>query len=178
MQYPVTAKTNKIHIRPLTEEDDDWWKYYFSSEQCMQYMPPSLLDHPNPAKAWIQKQLSRYNNEEFGLEVLIDIHSHECVGQSGLVQQIVDGKTHIEIGYHLLDTHWKNGYAQHAAKFFRDLAFSNLGINELISIIHCQNLASQKVAIRIGMQKWKQTTFKDFDVFIFKIDKEQWKNQF
>ena len=176
MDYPVTFSTERIHIRPLIMSDKDWWNAYFESEKCMKYMPKSLLQNEDPSRTWIEKQLNRYKDGEFGLELITDIQTGDKVGQCGLMTQSVDNEIHLEVGYHLIDKYWKKGYASHAAKCFRDLAFKHFNAKELISIIHVQNQPSQNVAMSNGMTLWKETKFKQIDVLIYRIKKSTWLN--
>ena len=111
------------------------------------------------------------------MNVLIDKKSKELVGQAGLLIQEVDGGTMMEIGYSILPKHWKKCYASEAAVKCRDYAFKNGFTNELISIIHVDNLASVKVAEINGMTLWKTVDFKDMPVHIFKITRTEWDSE-
>ncbi|HEY2054197.1 MAG TPA: GNAT family N-acetyltransferase [Solirubrobacterales bacterium] len=56
-----------------------------------------------------------------------------------------------ELGWRLSAASWGNGYATEAALAARDDAFTRLGLDELISIIHPGNDRSQRVAGKLGM---------------------------
>ena len=129
------------------------------------------LDIESQAIEWIDIQLSRYQNNRFGHKALINKQTNEFVGQCGLLTQEVEGEVKIEIGYHILPKYWGNGYATEAARSFRDYAFNNKISNSLISIIDVRNIASQKVATKIGMNKTKQIRYFGLDVYVYRIDK-------
>jgi len=108
------------------------------------------------------------------MNVLIDKSTGQLVGQCGLLVQEVDGTEELEIGYSILPKFWNRGYATEAAKKCRDFAFINSYTDSLISIVHKENIKSEKVALKNGMLQTKQTVFKDMPVNIFRIDKNNW----
>ena len=58
----------------------------------------------------------------------------------------------------------------------RDYAFEKNLCNSLISIIDVRNIASQKVAEKIGMRRIKQVKYYSLDVDIYRIVKDEFKN--
>jgi RimJ/RimL family protein N-acetyltransferase len=59
--------------------------------------------------------------------------------------------TRPELGWRLGRSAWGRGYATEAAEAARDDAFTRLALPELISIIHPENVRSQRVAAKLGM---------------------------
>jgi RimJ/RimL family protein N-acetyltransferase len=55
-----------------------------------------------------------------------------------------------EIGWALVRAHWGRGYATEAARAVRDWARAERGYDRLISLIDPANVASQRVAERLG----------------------------
>jgi len=60
------------------------------------------------------------------------------------------GGTETELGWLLAREHWGYGYATEAALALRDWAFEERGLTRIISLIAHTNLASSRVAERIG----------------------------
>jgi RimJ/RimL family protein N-acetyltransferase len=56
-----------------------------------------------------------------------------------------------EIGWRLARHAWGRGLASEGAAAARDDAFERLGLPELISIIHPENVRSQRLAAKLGM---------------------------
>jgi RimJ/RimL family protein N-acetyltransferase len=106
--------------------------------------------------------------------VLIEKDSGQLVGQCGLLVQEVDEKQELEIGYSILPDYRNKGYASEAAQKCRNFAFENNFSDSLISIIHVDNIRSEKVALNNGMRKTKSTIYKEIPVNIFRIHKNQW----
>jgi len=121
------------------------------------------------AEFWIEKQLSRYEENRFGLMALINKENGKFIGMCGLLSQELDGEPVVEIGYHLLNPYWGNGYATEAASYFKDLAFKNNYTSEIVSIIDEGNVPSENVAQRNGMKWWKATKYQDLNVNVYRI---------
>jgi RimJ/RimL family protein N-acetyltransferase len=62
----------------------------------------------------------------------------------------LEGDAETELGWKLGSEHWNRGYATEAAGACRDWAFDELGRTRLISLIAFENVASVRVAEKIG----------------------------
>ena len=150
-------------------DDVDTWMEFISSEEALKFHSIRVGDR-QAAVIWIEKQLMRYENYNMGHWALIDKASGEMVGQCGLLVQQVDGVEELEIGYHLIPRFWKKGYATEAAKACKEFAFKHKLSRHILYIIDPENFNSQHVAERNGMKIWKQSTFKDLPVLIYRVD--------
>ncbi|MBV6459078.1 MAG: hypothetical protein HONBIEJF_02218 [Fimbriimonadaceae bacterium] len=63
----------------------------------------------------------------------------------------------VEIGWHLAQDCWGNGYATEAAKGGLDYAFNRAGVEELFAIVLPENTKSIHVAQRLGMKDMGMT---------------------
>ena len=100
---------------------------------------------------WLARQIGRREIWGFGLCAVELKGTGEFIGQCGITVQDCLG-THVpEVGYVFSREHWHHGYATEAAVACRDYAFDTLGVNEVFAIIRDVNLASRRVAGRIGM---------------------------
>ena len=63
----------------------------------------------------------------------------------------MDDMNAAELGYDFRSDFWNQGYATEAACAVRDYAFNVLGLPQLISLIRVGNLASKRVAEKVGM---------------------------
>jgi RimJ/RimL family protein N-acetyltransferase len=64
--------------------------------------------------------------------------------------------TRPELGWRLAAASWGSGYATEAALAARDDAFTRLGLEELISIVHPDNQRSRRVTTKVGMRIERQ----------------------
>ena len=176
MKYLLTGQeSERLKFRKLQPEDFDTWIDLFKDKSAAGFL--GLADIPTPqeqCEKWFEICENRYRNDTGGMNVLIDKLTNELIGQCGLLVQEVDDTKELEIGYSILPRYWNKGYASEAAQKCRDYAFSHNFAESLISIIHIENIKSEKVALKNGMQKTKQTVFKEMPVNIFRINKLEW----
>jgi [ribosomal protein S5]-alanine N-acetyltransferase len=91
------------------------------------------------------------------------------IGYCGFFLQVVDEVEELEIGYRIDPSCWGRGIATEAARAVRDLAFHELGVARVISLIHPDNVASRRVAEKNGMTPEKETVFRGFPTIVFSI---------
>ncbi len=101
------------------------------------------------ADGWIEWNLRNYAQHGFGLWVL-ETRAGEFVGDCGLTMQLVEGEWEVEAGWHVRSSLRRQGYAAEAAEAVLTAARDS-GVERLIAIIRPDNVASQRVAERIGL---------------------------
>jgi RimJ/RimL family protein N-acetyltransferase len=117
---------------------------------------------------WLQRNLDHHGRFGYGLFSVILKGTEILIGDCGLEQMEVDGMPVAELGYDFRSDYWHRGYATEAALAVRDYAFDVLQLPQLISLIRAGNLASKRVAEKLGMtlaaeytrygiQYWKYT---------------------
>lgn len=170
--YTESLESKRLLTRKLTMNDVDPWAKFFEDKDAVEFLPNiGFATTKDRAKHWIEKQLCRYSENRYGLHALINKETNEFIGQCGLLGQVVDEEQKVEVGYHIFKKHWGQGYAPEAAKLFIDFGFNNNQATSIISIININNIKSQKVALKNGLTKLKQTKWSDLDVFIYQINK-------
>ncbi|MEP6793004.1 MAG: GNAT family N-acetyltransferase [Saprospiraceae bacterium] len=174
--YQDLLHSPRLKTRFLTRDDIVKWTAFFKDEEAIALMPTyGLNTNEEKATRWIEKQLDRYATNRMGHQALIDIKTNAFIGQAGLLVQEVDGIAELEVGYHVFKKYWGQGYAPEAARLFLNHAFENNLSDSVISIIDTRNIKSQRVAMKNGLQVEKQTTWSDLNVYIYRIQKANWK---
>lgn len=103
-------------------------------------------------RAWIKKRRENYRKFGYDYFLAIEKKTGKTVGQIGLLEETLAGKAYTGIGYMLRREEWGKGYATEGAKTMLDYAFRELGKTEIVADIRPENLASRRVAERLGMQ--------------------------
>lgn len=174
--YQDNLQSPRLQTRFLTRSDIEIWTDFFKDKEAIELMPTyGLITNEERATRWIEKQLDRYATNRMGHQALIDKKTNAFIGQAGLLVQEVDGRIELEVGYHVFKKFWGQGYAPEAAKLFLHHAFENNLSDSVISIIDTRNLKSQRVADKNGLHCEKQTTWSDLNVYIYRIEKANWK---
>lgn len=171
--YPQTFETERLLCRPLNLDDMLAWGEFLADERSTEHFPAEVKGS-NPLRAlhWVEKQIRRYRDQQGGLMALIEKESGQFVGQAGLIIQIVDGVDELEVGYSLLSRFSGKGYATEAAIAFKNLGFAISDAPSIVSNIAVANTESQRVALRNGMIKSRQTKWRDLDIFVYRILRE------
>jgi [ribosomal protein S5]-alanine N-acetyltransferase len=171
MKYLLTGEeTRRLRFRLLHENDFENWLPLFRTQEAEKFLGLASIPTPEErCKKWFEIVLNRYKKDLGGMNVLINKETGQLVGQCGLLIQEVDNQRELEIGYSILPAFWGHGYATEAAIKCKGYAFEHKYSDSLISIIHVNNIRSEKVAMKNGMLFEKKTIFKEMPVNIFRV---------
>ncbi len=166
-------ESNRLIFRKVSKTDFNAWLPFHQEPLSAQYFAGEIFEPEVACQNWFTKVFTRYENDLGGLNALISKEDSELVGMCGLLIQTVDEIQELEIGYSILPAFWKKGYATEAAKKCKAYAFDHNLAESIISIIHIDNIGSQKVALNNGMHLDKTTTYKGIPVHIFRVFSEE-----
>ncbi|MBA4547899.1 GNAT family N-acetyltransferase [Thermoactinomyces intermedius] len=166
----MILETERLYLRELKQEDLDRLHAIFSDEETMRFYPAPFTREQTGQ--WIQKNQERYRKDGFGLWGVCLKETDELIGDCGLVRQTVDGRTEIEIGYHIHKKYWSRGFATEAAKACKAYGFHQLHFNKLICLIDPKNIPSIRVAEKIGFTKEKEVFIFGKNHAVYSGDKE------
>ncbi|WP_298896134.1 GNAT family N-acetyltransferase [uncultured Psychroserpens sp.] len=175
MNYLLTGEeTERLYFRLVTKDDFDSWLPLFKEERIDEFLGmPKGLSQMEQCEFWFNKVFHRYNNNLGGMNALIDKRTDKLIGQSGLLIQTVEDEERLEIGYSILPEYWGKGYAQEAAIKCKDFCFEHELTDNLMSMMHLDNIGSEIVAKKNGM-----TFEKKVDEFnVFSITRGTWLKQ-
>src|SRR6478609_11110811 len=100
--YHDELQTKRLITRFLTPEDILSWAQFFKDKEALEFLSTFGMDScENMSKHWVERQLSRYNQNRFGLQALINKSTDGFIGQCGLINQEIDKKWEMEISYHI-----------------------------------------------------------------------------
>ena len=178
MKYSLEGEeTERLIFRLLKLEDFDTWVDLFKRNNVAKFlgMDPNLSEK-EMCEIWFEKTFDRYENDSGVMNALIDKKSNLLVGQCGLLMQSIQNVDRLEIGYSILPEYWYKGYATESAIKCKNYAFENNLSDSLISMVHVENIGSEKVALKNGMIfEQKIDAYQGSPMNIFRIDKNNWK---
>lgn len=165
-------ETERLLIRPYTTEDLPFLESLVSDPRVVRFIGNGKPRTTEGARMFFNWNLSHMKEDQlFGLQVLVEKESGELIGHAGLVPQEVDGVTEIEVGYWIAPAYWGKGFATEAAAAFRDAAFERLNEDRIIALIYPDNIASCRVAEKLGMHIWKKIERHNKEVLVYAKEK-------
>ena len=115
------------------------------------------------------RQLKRYEDNGYGYLKLIDRNTGDLVGHTGLIHRVLDGKDTYEIAYSMLPAFWGRGYASEASQRMQDYVREHKVWDRAMSIIHFDNIASQKVAEKNGLKRVREWEYMEMPVYVYEL---------
>jgi RimJ/RimL family protein N-acetyltransferase len=138
----------------MTIDDVNAIMLIFSDPEVMKSFGGDPFDRKQ-TEGWVNRNLDHQRQYGYGLFSVILKSDETLVGDCGLEHMEVDGRAEVEIGYDFRSDYWGQGLATEAASAVRDFALIELGLPRVISLIRPDNVASRRVAEKIGMVKEK-----------------------
>lgn len=154
-------KTERLILRQVQFGDTAALMNIFGDPEVMRF--GDGVQTQQWVEGWLQTCLESYVVHGFGPYAVVEQSSGNMIGYCGLYYfSNVNGRPEVEIGYRLQRSAWGQGYAVEAARAARDFAFDTLDIERLIAIIDPGNLASIRVAEKIGMHYESEVMFEGY----------------
>ena len=144
-------ETNRLILRHQILEDLDSLYALYCDAQVIKYIPdaPRSYEEAREELEWHMHGHPKY--PELGLWATIHKETGKYIGRCGLLPWTIDGQNEVEVAYLIGKAYWGQGLGTEAAQAILDYGFEILHLSRLICLIDQENLASIKVAEKIGM---------------------------
>lgn len=146
----MRIETERLILREMTAEDLPALREILQDAEVMYAYEHAFSEQE--VIQWFENQLRRYRENGFGLWAVVLKSNGKMIRQCGLTYQDFNGRSVVEVGYLFQKAFWHKGYAAESAQACKRHAFDVLGKAEVYSIIRDNNIASQRVAMKNGMQ--------------------------
>ncbi len=154
--------TERLFLRYFQITDAEAMYGVFGDEEVMHFSDG--VQTKQWVQNWLQKQIKNYQDQGLGPYAVVEKHKQEVIGYCGLFFfPDVNGQLEVEIGYRLKRSVWGQGYATEAVIAVLDYAFSTLGLKRIIAMIDPANVASIRVAEKVGMRYEQDVMFEGYD---------------
>ncbi len=144
----IILETERLYLRQFTEADAHLIRNLNSQPGVLQYIPEPIPATDDEAKEVIINIILPQYKNNLGRWATHLKENNEFIGWCGL--KLVKGE--IDLGYRLLPSVWGKGYATEAAQATLQYGHQDLHLEKIIAHAHIDNIASQKVLEKIGMQ--------------------------
>ena len=144
-------ETERLILRHLVMDDLDALFALYCDPEIRRYFPDGVLTLEETREELEWFLTGHPEHPELGLWATIHKETGRFIGRCGLLPWEIDGMLEIEIAYLLDRSFWHQGLAMEAAQGILTYGFEQLDLSRLICLIDPANIASQRVAERIGM---------------------------
>jgi len=167
-------QTERLRLRRYTAADQPAVFDLFADAYSRRWYPE--MADPAKVRAWIEWNLRNYDQFGFGLWALELKVDGRFLGDCGLTYQDVEGLRQLEIGYHVLESERRHGYATEAARACLDFGFTRTSDESICSIVAPANTASSAVAARVHSGR-REFLKKGRAALLFWTTRHQWETR-
>lgn len=176
MAMNIHIETDRLILRDLELTDAQGIFELDSDSEVHEYLgnyPIKTLEEAEDIIRFIRNQ---YITNGIGRWAIIDKKTKEFIGWSGLKYEEVlrDNFSYYDLGYRLIKKYWGRGIATETAIASLKYGFNTLNLNEICAAADVNNMGSNKILQKIGMQ-FKETFNYDNDLHNwYAITKNEW----
>lgn len=147
----LILETERLLLRHPQQGDLEALFALYRNPEISHYIPeaPQTLAETQEELDWFRNGHPRH--PELGLWSTVLKENERYIGRCGLLPWTIDEQFEVEVAYLIDQAYWRKGLATEAALAIRDYGFHNLGLKRLVSLIDAENVASIRVAEKIGM---------------------------
>ena len=152
-------ETDRLILRELKLSDAEAFFAMDSNPNVHKYLwnkPVQKIEEINEIIDSVRKQ---YVDNGIGRFAMISKETNEFIGWAGLKfnTEMVNNKVNFyDIGYRLDEKFWRKGYASEATFAWIKYAFETMKIKTMEAAAHTDNVASNRILQKIGMQMTEQ----------------------
>jgi RimJ/RimL family protein N-acetyltransferase len=161
----VRLETERLVLRQFRDDDLDAYMRMVNHPDVMKAMGDTEPRTREQCWRTMALYLGHWAMRGFGPFAVEEKASGAFVGRIGPWRP--EGWPGLELIWEVDHGHWGRGYATEAARAARDFTFATLGSPELISLVAPANVASRRVAEKLGATSEREIDLWDmhFDVY-------------
>ena len=156
----MRLETERLVLRKPKLADREGYADLWGDPEVVRFLGGTTISPGEVPKA-MERMFGQWERHGVGLFSVLRKEDEQFVGRVGYLlwdterwvnamHEQLDGDLELEIGWTIVREHWNQGYATEAALACRDHAFAELGRDRVISLIARENVASIRVAEKIG----------------------------
>ena len=150
-------ETPRLILRHQVLSDlDDLWALY-CNPNITKYIPDAPRSREEAQEELEWHMHGHPHNPSLGLWATIHKETGKFIGRCGLLPWTIDGQDEVEVAYTIAEAYQAQGLGSEAAQAILNYGFEKLSLTRLICLIDPENIASQKVAKKIGMSFEKES---------------------
>ena len=159
-------RTERLLLRPLAIADAEALAEINADPEVMRYIGNGRPLTLEETEARTAKAAAHWDEHGWGVFAAVELKSDALVGWAALATPafLPEILPATEVGWRIKRDRWGRGYAPEAARAVLGFAFGELGLDRVVSCIHSANVASIRVAEKLGMSLERVTVVPGHEV--------------
>jgi len=175
----VFVETERIILREILPADAAGMFELDSNPIVHKYLGNTPVKNIEQSAKMIENIRAQYINQGIGRWAVVEKASGDFMGWSGLklnFERSYNGRSNFhDIGYRLIPKYWGKGYATESALVALDYGFNKLNLDNIVGLADVDNLASNAILKKIGLQYIEQFIYEDQDVNWYELKKNEYE---
>jgi len=175
----VFVETERIILREILPADAAGMFELDSNPIVHKYLGNTPVKNIEQSAKMIENIRAQYINQGIGRWAVVEKASGDFMGWSGLklnFERSYNGRSNFhDIGYRLIPKYWGKGYATESALAALDYGFNKLNLDNIVGLADVDNLASNAILKKIGLQYIEQFIYEDQDVNWYELKKNEYE---
>jgi ribosomal-protein-alanine N-acetyltransferase len=147
----LVLSTPRLQLRHFESEDIDALAALYGDPEVRQYFPDGTRTRNETAEELEWFRHGHPTHPELGLWATIERTSGAFLGRCGLLPWSIGGRHEVELACLIDKSRWGEGFATEAARAIVTHAQDSLKLQRLICLILPGNVASARIAEKVGM---------------------------
>jgi len=151
--HPGWQSTARLSLRPPTPADAPAVLRILSNRSVVEHNPSDLVVELFEIEMLFGRWLKHWSEHGFGNCCVLEKQTGDLIGNCGIRWMTVQAAPVLNLMYRFDPSAWGRGYATEAARAVLDWTFQNLPGQVVLARVRPGNLASQRVATKIGLRR-------------------------
>lgn len=169
MKRKSTLKTPRLVLRPFTPADTERLYTIISGKDVLKYFPGTTTPSQEQVGKMIGRLLNHWQERGYGLWAVESRESGVLMGRCGL--QYIPETAEVEVDFILGRDYWGQGFATEAGQASLEYGFDEMNFDSVVGIVHPDNIGSQRVLEKLGMQFVEATEYFGMAVYRYLISR-------
>ena len=167
----LNLDTPRLSLTPLQESDFDLFYQMLTDPFIRKYLCDDEVYGKDIIQNLLDSSLQTFSKDNYGLWLLSEKTSGKRIGFAGLRTFFEEPQP--QLIYALWKDYTGKGYAKEASERIIEYSFDQLKYSYLIASCDLPNLASQKVALSLGMKLMKKDEKDGLPTLYYKIENHE-----
>jgi RimJ/RimL family protein N-acetyltransferase len=159
--------SQRLRLRGWSAGDTDTLRRIYGDPLTMRYIGDGSTMPPDRAWHHLAFQLGHWQLRGYGMWAVTERSTGNLLGRAGLYHP--EGWPGVELGWVIERSRWGEGLATEAAQLAAEWAWESLETDRLIHLIQPDNLASVRVAAKLGASFDERITLDGVGVDVYAL---------